>query len=121
MNKEIILEDLLYAINLEWKEGDCHVDFFIHAIAMGDKPEYIDHSASFGPTFTETPNKENSFVSGFLKWDGCINYVYTQQERCMLHECGPASFSRLEKLFHTLYKECAEFAGFTFYLDELKK
>lgn len=48
------------------------------------------------------------FLSGEVKWDGCSNWDFDIQDRCMLHFCGKGEAAGIGGLFEWLYGIAAE-------------
>jgi hypothetical protein len=48
------------------------------------------------------------YLSGSIKWDGCANLQFDEQERCMLHFCGREDARKVGKLIDRLYDLAAE-------------
>lgn len=40
------------------------------------------------PDPVEDINQADRFLHGSVKWDGCSNWYFDQQDRCMLHGCS---------------------------------
>lgn len=49
-------------------------------------------------------DKAQKYLSGEIKWDGCSNMKFDEQEKCMLHFCGTHRLKQLSGLFKTLYE-----------------
>lgn len=45
---------------------------------------------------------ENDEISGWLKWDGCINWQTNSD--CMAHGCGPGMIEALRDVFAVVYR-----------------
>lgn len=52
-------------------------------------------------TSSETPT--DRFAHGDLRWDGCSNIAFDEQERAMLHSCGRDHAARLGRLLDAIY------------------
>lgn len=48
------------------------------------------------------------YLHGEIKWDGCSNWFFDEQERAMLHFCGSADAEKIGKLFCELYELTGE-------------
>lgn len=66
--------------------------------AIGDK--YGD--------YTEDIFNAQPYFEGTIKWDGCSNVIYSDQNNCMLHYCGVEDAERSWLMFQTLYKYAAD-------------
>ena len=54
-----------------------------------------------------TPPRENTiFLSGGVKWDGCSNWKFDEQERVMLHGCSREDLV----IFGQIMAECWDWA-----------
>lgn len=86
------------------KSNNFYVDFkswkTIGTTADGAKLYQAD---SFGGV--EDRAKADVFASGFIKWDGCINLQFDEQDKVMLHFCGKKMIlDALSELFAALYE-----------------
>jgi hypothetical protein len=74
-----------FMLRLRWEAGDygiTWVDFElieVTAFSQGpdgeyDVPEYQRHGATYSPDTTPDIEQANLAVSGFLKWDGCMQF-----------------------------------------------
>lgn len=43
------------------------------------------------------------YLHGHVKWDGCSNWSFDEQDRCMLHFCGMHDVENLKALFARMY------------------
>lgn len=50
-----------------------------------------------------------AFIEGEIKWDGCSNFTFPEQERCMLHRCDRAGLLRIGQLLAAIYDHAATF------------
>jgi len=57
---------------------------------------------------TETLDKAQVYLSGSIKWDGCSNMQFDEQENVMLHFCGKHNIEKLGTLLSRLYELAAE-------------
>ena len=104
-----IEEDLMF-LEVDLKEpDDLHLDFKIWNCNWGAKPYFIDSIAST-PEYYDDRTKAAPYISGSIKWDGCINYLYTEnwENTCMLHHCGIHDFEREFMVFKKLYSVAKE-------------
>lgn len=93
-----------------WLANEVVMDFkvFEHAI-QGDVPEYRLKGAP-GMEFTPDLDKAEALFSGGLKWDGCINVIFDDQENCMPHFCDNPG-DTFKRIFDRLYVLGAELMG----------
>lgn len=47
------------------------------------------------PDCVDTIEESEPYLSGSVKWDGCSNWHFDEQERCMLHGCCRQHLQRL--------------------------
>jgi len=70
-----------------------HVDYVLYEIAgftePGNKPLWPKKDADPGPDFVESLDDAEPYLHGSVKWDGCSNWSFDEQDRgVMLHGCG---------------------------------
>lgn len=96
-----VFADDLYAA--EMKACNEHVvDFKLYVIGMGlndTKPIFFDDDHN-----EVEIEKAPVFMQGHIKWDGCCNYTFPEQESCMLHMCGFKDFERLNLVIKKMYE-----------------
>lgn len=58
-----------------------------------------------GPSMEPATSWETAsvYLSGGLKWDGCINMQFDAQDRAMLHFCGKKDAMRLGAIMERIY------------------
>lgn len=71
-------------------------------------PDYKMAGDGCGDETTEDLDRAQVYLHGGIKWDGCSNWSFDEQERCMLHFCGRRSIRQLTVLFDRLYDLAAE-------------
>lgn len=102
MSEKVIrhFEDIEYSVVATI--GNYHVDFEVYEIvgfnqesrhpvwrAMGAKDEFdIIHSL-------DGEEKAEMFMHGYVKWDGCSNWHFDEQDDVMLHFCDRESLIRI--------------------------
>jgi len=70
-----------------------HVDYVLYEIAgytePGNKPLWPKKGADPGPDFVESLDDAEPYLHGHVKWDGCSNWSFDEQDRgVMLHGCS---------------------------------
>ena len=91
MRKEYVLLGWWYTIVADIQ--DYRVDFIVYKIKALD--ETIEHDCPFyqksedmnGET-TSVLQEAQIFLHGFVKWDGCSNWCFDQQDIAMIHCCS---------------------------------
>ncbi len=83
-------DDMGYAVIAEPKEYS--VDYRVFKILghqQGNAPGVFDVPMYGNDLETRTTDIEQAeaFMSGFVKWDGCSNWDFEDNERCMFHGC----------------------------------
>lgn len=77
--------------HIEWKAyevmGECSTGALLYGDLQGP-----------GDLATAEP-----YAHGDLKWDGCVNMYFDEQERCALHFCGPEKEPKLAALMRGVY------------------
>ncbi len=94
--------DLMFTVVA--KPSDYRVDYTIYDI-MGfeglnsfDRPLWQKRGASYGPTFVMTLEEAEVYIHGEVKWDGCSNWHFDEQDRVMLHGCRREDILRFGKI-----------------------
>lgn len=77
-------------------EGEHPIRWRLHENELSVEFEIFDSEASFGATEADV------IVSGFLKWDHCMNWQTNPE--CMAHFCTLADAERLTRAFAALYE-----------------
>lgn len=95
--------------------GDYSCDFVcIQCVALGDSggkydiPWYPRAGATAGHDQVEKPELAQVYLSGHIKWDGCANLRFDEQDRVMLHFCGRRDAEKVGKLLGRLYDNAAD-------------
>lgn len=58
-----------------------------------------------GPNPVEDAHAAKVYCSGHLKWDGCMNMRFDEQEQCMLHFCGKDAAGNIGRLLERIYEQ----------------
>lgn len=65
------------------------VDFKVYPVrGESEDGERIYECGDDGSGFTRHVELANDYLHGFVKWDGCSNWYFDEQDTCMLHFCG---------------------------------
>lgn len=88
---------------------ECHIEFkSFKIVSFGETGEAMFEGADDGSFpmagWTNDPNEASVFMSGYVKWDGCSDIRFDEQDRCMLHFCGRKQASRIGLLIGEVYK-----------------
>lgn len=59
-----------------------------------DKPLWPRAGATSSPDCVETLEESEPYLHGDVKWDGCSNWEFDEQERVMLHGCSRKGVQR---------------------------
>lgn len=110
MKIERTFKDIEFTVLMIKKDDDAHVDFKAYSVAG----TYLDgtylynqaESDSFEPT--KNIDKAQVFLSGHIKWDGCSNMKFDEQDHVMLHFCKKKSAQDVGKLMGYLYDMAIE-------------
>ena len=98
--KEIIKTFPEFDFTILAKVYEHYVDFAVYQIdfwaqsdplnaqSAYDKPLWHKKDASTRPDGVETLEEAVVYLSGSVKWDGCSNWHFDEQDRCMLHGCS---------------------------------
>ena len=87
--------------------NEYYVDYKIYDHEGGDdKGNYLFHKkgADDYPNPVESMNDADIFIHGTVKWDGCSNWYFDEQDNCMLHGCSKEYIVR----FGLILGECWE-------------
>ncbi len=68
-----------------------------------DIPHYQCKNARTNSDTTTDIEKAQVYVSGGLKWDGCCNFRFDEQENCMLHTCGKKGMTDIGKALERVH------------------
>lgn len=102
--------DIGYAVFVTPDPGGYHADFTVYCLFGREKdgqPIYLKADCiSSEPT--DDVSQAEIYLSGGVKWDGCLNWTFDEQERCMLHFCGAKDAVQIGELFRQLYLIAAE-------------
>lgn len=50
------------------------------------------------------PSRADVYLHGYVKWDGCSNWYFDNQDNCYLHFCGEEEAALLGEIMRTAYK-----------------
>lgn len=79
------------------------VDFEVWEHSEATGPEGVK-SMIYGDKWEETRTEENRFLSGHVKWDGCINWMIDDQAgNCMSHGCSREDVTKIGVLLGKLW------------------
>lgn len=91
------------------EQNACYVDFRVWVIIGGTGP---DGSRLFEPAeghgWIEDRSKAQVYMHGSVKWDGCSDVHYDEQDSCMLHFCGIECVEAITTLMRGVYALAAE-------------
>ena len=105
---------VIYTLDDEYKH---HVDFVAVEIISDRVFEngcdlgrgYNRKGAMSTPDFVFDPHEAEPYVSGGVKWDGCVNYeVGDPESNIMMHACGREDLEKLSRVLTTIYERCGE-------------
>lgn len=120
-NKIIINKDNLYSIHFfSNQEKDINwIDFKVYDICLTRYPndnyktEHIKYTHNSQTSLNH--NDIQPAFTGFLKWDGCIEFKSNG-----FHFCGPMDFNiRFNNIIKEIYKECSNIFSYCNYKNEL--
>ena len=73
-----------------------HVEFTVYdVVSMGDEPWWPRKSAMSSMDITNVLAEAKVYLHGSVKWDGCSNWHFDEQDRVMLHCCTRDDLLRL--------------------------
>lgn len=101
---------------IDWKDvgftavvvpGNSHFSFKLYEIKAAYDDGQIAYETAGGDfgagDQTETLDNAQVYASGDIKWDGCSNLQFDEQEQVMLHFCGRRSWRDMSEAFERLY------------------
>jgi hypothetical protein len=108
VNQLKIWEDIGYFATAEPHSHWC--DFVIHVLLWIDDGNPIANKkdATSSPDPAASIEDSQIFLHGSIKWDGCSNWQFDEQERVMLHFCGRKNATNLGILMDRLYDWASE-------------
>jgi hypothetical protein len=56
------------------------------------------------PNYVETIEEASCFIDGFLKWDGCCNFRFPENEVAYLHTCTKQEAGDIGRLLEFVYE-----------------
>jgi hypothetical protein len=104
--------DIGYTIKADYKEY--HIDFYVYRnMTYGldaDENDSVVWLKKNGTWQEETSNIEEAetYVHGFIKWDGCSNWEYNKDSDIMIHFCGSNEAEFAAKVIPLCYKIASE-------------
>lgn len=99
------------AVSVEhWPENEAVMGFRVfERTAYGTDVLYRDRRDSAGVEMTDDVEHAEVFMSGSVKWDGCINFDFPASKDCMIHACGKADVkAKFTESFDLIYSLAAE-------------
>lgn len=96
---------------------DCHVNYTIYDIEAwneGSTPNVFDEpmwqraGSTFGPDPVAALAEAEPYLHGEVKWDGCSNWHFDEQERGMLHGCRRSDVLRFGEVMALCWDWTAE-------------
>lgn len=71
-------------------------------------PQYNVAGYVCGMDMTDDIEKAQVYLSGEVKWDGCANLQFDEQDNVMLHFCGVEDVRKIGALLERLYEIAAK-------------
>lgn len=102
--------DIGYVATAETHE--CHVEFKVYAM-LGTTPPgvYLLKKDCDRPEPTDSFDDAEVYLSGDIKWDGCSDWHFDEEERNMLHFCSQKDAANLGALLGRLYEHARNQLG----------
>ena len=78
-----------------------YVDYQIHDIVTYDEsnnPMWGRSSLDLTPIHTNNLKESSIYLHGNIRWDGCSNWYFDEQDSIMLHGCGREELMRYSKI-----------------------
>jgi hypothetical protein len=87
-------QEISFSVIATIHENSCSVEYKAYKIvSIGDAKNefyYRDNEANIALA--------KPYLTGFVKWDGCSNWRFDEQEECMLHCCSRDGLNRFSKI-----------------------
>lgn len=108
-----------YLIRARIGDNDCYVDVEAYAV-VGRDGGTVANPIINGPSLFERKGADSGmdttadvedaalYLSGHIKWDGCANLHFDEQDNCMLHFCGPGDVEALGAMLMALHELARE-------------
>jgi hypothetical protein len=110
--RRVDFEDIMYAVRVVCESpDDVTVKFSavrISGFAESGAHVYAKDDERGCSGVTDDFDDANVFLSGRIKWDGCADMKFDEQETVMLHFCGRNDVANLGALLPRLYDLAAE-------------
>jgi hypothetical protein len=93
---------------------DYYVEFLVYNIDYweerleGDVPFWHRAEAPCTPDGVPSLEAAEAYLSGSVKWDGCSNWHFDEQDRCMLHGCSREHLVRFGEMMAFCWDWAAE-------------
>jgi hypothetical protein len=107
-----------YVIEATKSGNDYCVDFKVFEVVGADgrtdAPLFGKKESSGNPAadrHTLDRSEAEVFLHGHVKWDGCSNLHFDEQDRVMLHFCSKQQAGDIGRLLERLYDIAAELMG----------
>jgi len=84
------------------------VEFKIYDLASLSQPYLYRCDRDSSPEFTESLDEAEIFVQGRVKWDGCSDWYFDEQDRAMIHGCSRSDIQRLGDVLSLCWDWTAE-------------
>ena len=86
------------------------MDFKAYKAMVVDGQPVYEREGSVCPMSDASPDLAGAqvFLSGHVKWDGCSNVVFDEQEQAALHFCGKEMATNVGVLLGRIYDLAAE-------------
>jgi hypothetical protein len=86
--------------------------FVVHASLQGPSVDFVVYDIEgwrHSDCGRDAPsiNESEPYLHGNVKWDGCSNWYFDEQDRVMLHGCNKSDLLRLGQVM----AECWDWAG----------
>lgn len=83
-----------------------HVEYLIYEIegdSVDGNPLYHRKGSDSFPDSVDTIEESEPYLTGEVKWDGCSNWEFDEQERSMLHFCSRENLQSISEIMVACY------------------
>lgn len=99
------LEGLMFSVVAEQHENGCSVSYIVFQTLGVDEQGVRwwikDRDGIFG--MTSNIDEADVYLHGFVKWDGCSNWYFDEQDHAMIHFCGRRGMKRVSDLLFACF------------------
>jgi hypothetical protein len=101
----VIYENRDYSVSFECYEIVGHIQGKTQEF---DVPLYELKGWKSSGDETNDISKARTMIRGFVKWDGCSHYYFSEEDNGYLHLCGGKNIGQIGQVIKKIYDRCGE-------------